>query len=502
MEMSFSFSIVVVDDPIDSSAKFPISANGNGKDLCLQYLGFVFYASAVMDNVRDIAKAALDERMLCLKGLEAGNAGFTMPSMDVRVLPNPNMGEEENDVAVRPSCPRNHDVHNGAGKSFVTSESLFSNQVNLDFAGTRPRHTHSVATHEMGKHEVVWSAMTCEQHQDVMDAIFTKWKVLMAENPSELNDKTVGNTAEVTTNDDTTHMDNSLIIQSVIIQDQHRSYVGAAGGSKPEPNKSKENFHCCGILCTKQLGQIWFNSNNDELQGFLFFQFKTSKGLEDVLENGPWMIRNNPIILNKWTMNTFMPLNVNLVRSMWLFKHKFHADGTLSRYKARLVANGSSQQPGVDFDETFSLVVKPATIRTVLSLDVSRRWPIHQLDVKNAFLNCDLSETTLCIKFDMTDLGALNLFLGISAVRHSTGLFLSQKKYALQLLEHAHMPGQEDFNLTFTRPDLSYAVQQVCLYMHDPREPHFAALKRIMRYVQGTSGSRSSLMLPLFSNNL
>ncbi|GKE53141.1 ribonuclease H-like domain-containing protein, partial [Tanacetum coccineum] len=60
---------------------------------------------------------------------------------------------------------------------------------------------------------------------------------------------------------------------------------------------------------------------------------------------------------------------------------------------ACVVANGSSQQLGVDFDETFSLVVKPATIRTVLSLAVSRKWPIHQLDVKNAFLNGDLSET-------------------------------------------------------------------------------------------------------------
>ncbi|GKE84623.1 ribonuclease H-like domain-containing protein [Tanacetum coccineum] len=81
-----------------------------------------------------------------------------------------------------------------------------------------------------------------------------------------------------------------------------------------------------------------------------------------------------------------------MVRSMWLFKHKFLADGTLSHYKARLVANGSSQQLGVDFDETFSAVVKPATIRTVLSFAVSRKWPIHQLDVKNAFLNGDLSE--------------------------------------------------------------------------------------------------------------
>nr|GEU71850.1 ribonuclease H-like domain-containing protein [Tanacetum cinerariifolium] len=106
-------------------------------------------------------------------------------------------------------------------------------------------------------------------------------------------------------------------------------------------------------------------------------------------------------------------------------------------------------------------------------------------------------------EFDMTDLGAL------------TGLFLSQKKYALQLLERAHMvtcnPSQIPVDtesklgpegapvqdptlycsrglqyLTFTRPDLSYAVQQICLYMHDPREPHFADLKHILRYVQGT----------------
>nr|GEV90483.1 ribonuclease H-like domain-containing protein [Tanacetum cinerariifolium] len=67
------------------------------------------------------------------------------------------------------------------------------------------------------------------------------------------------------------------------------------------------------------------------------------------------------------------------------------ADGTLSRYKARLVVNGSTRLEGVD--ETFSPVVKAGTIRTVLSLAASRHWPIHQLDVKNAFLHCDLSET-------------------------------------------------------------------------------------------------------------
>ncbi|KAJ9566984.1 hypothetical protein OSB04_002950 [Centaurea solstitialis] len=99
-----------------------------------------------------------------------------------------------------------------------------------------------------------------------------------------------------------------------------------------------------------------------------------------LLKNGTWKLVPRP-------------LGVNVVRSMWLFRHKFNADGSLSRYKARLVANGRSQQPGIDCDETFSPVVKPATIRTILSLAVSQHWPIHQLDVKNAFLHGHLQET-------------------------------------------------------------------------------------------------------------
>ncbi|KAD7477345.1 hypothetical protein E3N88_00481 [Mikania micrantha] len=87
------------------------------------------------------------------------------------------------------------------------------------------------------------------------------------------------------------------------------------------------------------------------------------------------------------------PVNRPVIRCMWLFRHKFKADGSLERYKARLVVNGKSQIVGFDCDETFSPVVKPATIRTVLSIAVSCSWPIHQLDVKNAFLHGHLNET-------------------------------------------------------------------------------------------------------------
>ncbi|KAI3825270.1 hypothetical protein L1987_06751 [Smallanthus sonchifolius] len=118
----------------------------------------------------------------------------------------------------------------------------------------------------------------------------------------------------------------------------------------------------------------------------------------------------------------------------------------------------------------------------------------------------------------MKDLGPLSYFLGISVTRNSTGLFLSQEKYAFDILLRAkmadcnpvHTPvdttGKIGSNvgepisdpttyrslagalqyLTFTRPDISYAVQQICMHMHDPMTGHFNALKRILRYIKGT----------------
>ncbi|GJX17486.1 ribonuclease H-like domain-containing protein, partial [Tanacetum coccineum] len=175
---------------------------------------------------------------------------------------------------------------------------------------------------------------------------------------------------------------------------------------------------------------------------------------------------------------------------MWLFRHKFLADSTLSRYKARLVANGSTQLEGIDVDETFSPIVKPGTTRTVLSLATSQNWPVHQLDVKNAFLHGDLSETIIAFlhqKFSMTDLGLLNYFLGISVTHDSSVMFLSQRKYAAKILKRAHM---DNCNHSRTPVDTESKLGDdgdlVCLYMHDPREPHFSALKWILRYVRGT----------------
>jgi hypothetical protein len=263
----------------------------------------------------------------------------------------------------------------------------------------------------------------------------------------------------------------------------------------------------------------------------------------------------------------------------------------------------------VDYDETFSPVVKPATVHMVLALAASHAWPIQQLDVKNAFLRDTLSETVFCSQpmgfansakpdlvcrlnkslyglkqvpqaryswfttyltslrfieaksdtslfipcrgrdmvylllyvddiiltasslellcrtivalqweFAMKDLGPLHHFLGITVKYRPNGLFLHQRTYTLDVIKHAAMadckpcttpvdlqaklaadsrsPVQDASQfrsitdalqyLTFTRPDIACTVQQICLHMHDPREPHLTIMKRILRYLQGT----------------
>lgn len=76
----------------------------------------------------------------------------------------------------------------------------------------------------------------------------------------------------------------------------------------------------------------------------------------------------------------------------WVFTVKCKADGSIERYRARLVVKGFTQAYGIDYQETFALVAKINSICILLSLAVNSNWPLYQLDVKNAFLNGELEE--------------------------------------------------------------------------------------------------------------
>lgn len=86
------------------------------------------------------------------------------------------------------------------------------------------------------------------------------------------------------------------------------------------------------------------------------------------------------------------PRGKNIIGCKWVYKIKKKADGTIDRYKARLVAKGYKQRYGLYYEDTFGQVVKAAKIRLVLSIAVSRRWCLRQLDVQNVFLHGVLQE--------------------------------------------------------------------------------------------------------------
>src|ERR1700722_9218271 len=94
---------------------------------------------------------------------------------------------------------------------------------------------------------------------------------------------------------------------------------------------------------------------------------------------------------NTWEF-TELPKDKKPIGCKWIHKPKFKSDGSIDKYKARLVEKGYSQTKGIDYAETFAPVVKLNTIRMLITLATKYHWKLHQLDVKSAFLNGELKE--------------------------------------------------------------------------------------------------------------
>lgn len=93
-----------------------------------------------------------------------------------------------------------------------------------------------------------------------------------------------------------------------------------------------------------------------------------------------------------WSLVPYIT-DMNVLGSKWVFRTKLNVDGSLDKLRARIVAQGFNQVEDIDYLETYSPVVRSATVRTVLHTATVMGWDIKQLDVKNAFLHGELTET-------------------------------------------------------------------------------------------------------------
>src|SRR5580765_7828591 len=304
------------------------------------------------------------------------------------------------------------------------------------------------------------------------------------------------------------------------------------------------------------------------------------------------------------------PKGVHVIGTKWVFRNKLNEKGEVVRNKARLVAQGHSQQEGIDYTETFAPVARLEAIRLLISFSVNHNIILYQMDVKSAFLNGYISEevyvhqppgfessnhpekvfklkkslyglkqaprawyerlsnfllenkftrgkvdTTLFCKtfkndilivqiyvddiifgsanpslcqefaklmqaeFEMSLMGELKFFLGIQIDQCPEATYIHQSKYAKELLKKFNMvectPAKTPMHptcilekeevsgkvcqklyrgmigsllyLTASRPDIVFSVHLCARFQSDPRETHLTAVKRILRYLKGTT---------------
>ncbi|GJW48338.1 zinc finger, CCHC-type containing protein [Tanacetum coccineum] len=229
----------------------------------------------------------------------------------------------------------------------------------------------------------------------------------------------------------------------------------------------------------------------------------------------------------------------------WIFKRKLKVDGTIEKFKAKLVIQGFRQKSGIDYFDTYAPVARISTIRLLIAMASIHNMIIHQMDVKTTFLNGELEEEVymnqpqgfimpgnenkvdmtkefLSSMFSMKDMGEADVIVGTRIKHESNRIAISQSRYikkvlkkfnyfdctpvstlidtsekvmpnngqAVSQLEYSRVLGCLMYAMTYTRPDIAFVVGKLSKYTSNPGTQHWQAIQRVLKYLKKTMDYR------------
>ncbi|GJS84257.1 zinc finger, CCHC-type containing protein [Tanacetum coccineum] len=181
------------------------------------------------------------------------------------------------------------------------------------------------------------------------------------------------------------------------------------------------------------------------------------------------------------------------MKSQNIFKRKLKVDGTIKKFKARLVIQGFKQKSRIDYFDTYAPVDHISTIRLLIAMTLIHNLIIHQIDVKTAFLNGDLEEEVdltkefLSLRFSMTDMEEADIIL-VSTLMDTSEKMMPNNGQVVSQLEYSRVIGFLMYVMTCTRPDIAFAVGKLSRYTSNPGTQYWQAIQRASKKQTSITG--------------
>ncbi|GJW42450.1 zinc finger, CCHC-type containing protein [Tanacetum coccineum] len=297
---------------------------------------------------------------------------------------------------------------------------------------------------------------------------------------------------------------NSIIESRNVIFDENRfSLISRPKDIMPNLEESQRDDHSNDVPNEILEPRKDPRTYNEAIQSHdaAFWKEEIDDEIGSIMKNDTWVLSD-------------LPPGCKPLGCKWIFKRKMKVDGTINKFKARLVIQGFIQKEGINYFDTYAAVARITTIRLLLALEAIHNLVIHQMDVKTTFLNGDLDEEVYIKQpegFVMPDNEH-------KIKREDKGIVITQSHYIKKILknfnredcspvstpidpveklkpntwkhvdqlEYLRAIGCLMYAMKSTRPDIAYAVGRLSRFTSNPSRQHWKAITRVFKYLRGT----------------